>query len=65
MTVSIVINGTRGDVQPMLALAIELIKKGHEIVFCAPLENEELVRRYNCPFIPFGPNYKELFAQNA
>lgn len=49
----------------MLALAVELIKKGHEIVLCAPPENEELARRYNCPFIPFGPNYKELFAQNA
>ena len=65
MKISIVINGTRGDVQPMLALALELIKKGHEIVFCAPPENEELVRRYNCPFTAFGPNYKELFAQNA
>jgi len=63
--ISIVINGTRGDVQPMLALAIELIKSGHEIVFCAPPENEELVKRYNCPFVPFGPNYKELFKQNA
>ncbi len=65
MKISIVINGTRGDVQPMLALAVELIKKGHEIVFCAPPENEELARRYNCPFIAFGPNYKEIFAQNA
>jgi vancomycin aglycone glucosyltransferase len=63
--ISIVINGTRGDVQPMLALAVELIKKGHEIVFCAPPENEALVRQYNCPFIPFGPDYKEIFAQNA
>jgi vancomycin aglycone glucosyltransferase len=65
MKISIVINGTRGDVQPMLALAIELIRKGHEIIFCAPPENEELVKRYNCPFTAFGPNYKELFAQKA
>lgn len=65
MKVSIVINGTRGDVQPMLALAIGLMKNGHEIVFCAPPENEELVKRYNCPFVAFGPNYKELFKQKA
>jgi vancomycin aglycone glucosyltransferase len=65
MKISIVINGTRGDVQPMLALAIEFIKNGHEIIFCAPPENEELVKRYNCPFMAFGPNYKELFKQNA
>jgi vancomycin aglycone glucosyltransferase len=65
MKVAIVVNGTRGDVQPMLALAIELIKKRYEIVFCAPPENEELVKRYNCQFVSFGPNYKELFKQNA
>jgi vancomycin aglycone glucosyltransferase len=65
MKISIVINGTRGDVQPMLALAIGLIRNGHEIVFCAPPENEELVKRYNCPFVSFGPNYRELFKKNA
>jgi len=65
MKIAIVINGTRGDVQPMLALAEGLQKNGHEIILCAPPENEELVKRYNCPFVPFGPNYKEIFKQNA
>jgi vancomycin aglycone glucosyltransferase len=65
MKVAIVINGTRGDVQPMLSLATGLMKNGHEIVFCAPPENDELVKRYNCPFVPFGPNYKELFRKKA
>ncbi len=65
MKISIVVNGTRGDIQPMLALAIGLIKNGHEIVCCAPPENEELVKRYNIQFVPFGPNYKELFKKNT
>ncbi len=65
MKISIVINGTRGDVQPMLALATELINNGHELILCAPPENEELIRSYDCPFVAFGPNYKELFKQNA
>jgi vancomycin aglycone glucosyltransferase len=65
MKIGIVINGTRGDVQPMLALALELIKNNHEIVFCAPPENENLVRGYNCPYVAFGPNYKEYFQKNA
>jgi vancomycin aglycone glucosyltransferase len=65
MKIAIVVNGTRGDVQPMLALATGLIKRGHKIIFCAPPENKELVELYNCPFVPFGPNYKELFKQNA
>jgi vancomycin aglycone glucosyltransferase len=65
MKIALVINGTRGDVQPMLALAIGLMKNGHQIIFCAPPENEELVKRFNCPFIAFGPNYRELFEKNA
>lgn len=65
MKIAIVVNGTRGDVQPMLALATGLIKNGHEIICCAPPENEELVKRYHIQFVAFGPNYKELFKQNA
>lgn len=65
MKVAIVINGTRGDVQPMLALAKGLIENGHKVICCAPPENAELVKRYNCQFVAFGPNYKELFKQNA
>jgi vancomycin aglycone glucosyltransferase len=65
MKIAIVVNGTRGDVQPMLALATGLIRNGHEIIFCAPPENEELLKRYNCPFIVFGPNYKEIFSKSG
>jgi len=65
MKISIVVNGTRGDVQPMIALALGLIKNGHEVVCCVPPENEELVKRYNCQFVAFGPNYLELFKKNA
>lgn len=65
MKIAIVVNGTRGDVQPMLALATGLIKNGHEIICCVPPENEKLVKRYNIQFVAFGPNYKELFKQNA
>jgi vancomycin aglycone glucosyltransferase len=65
MKIAIVVNGTRGDVQPMVALATELIKNGHEIICCVPPENEDLVKRNNCKFVAFGPNYKELFKKNA
>ncbi len=65
MKIAIVVNGLRGDVQPMLALAIGLIKNGHEVVCCAPPENEELVNRYQVQFVAFGPNYKEIFSKNA
>ena len=65
MKIAIVINGTRGDVQPIVALATGLLKNGHEIILCAPPENAELAKQHNCPFVAFGPNYKELFKKNA
>jgi vancomycin aglycone glucosyltransferase len=65
MKISMVIYGTRGDVQPMLALALGLRKGGHEVMLCAPPENEELVRSYDCPFTALGTSIKERFEINA
>jgi len=56
MKIACVILGTRGDVQPIVALADGLIKRGHEVTICAPPENEELISRVNCRFVPFGPS---------
>ncbi|HNW89545.1 MAG TPA: glycosyltransferase [Bacteroidales bacterium] len=64
MKIALVIFGTRGDVQPMLALATGLMKKGHEVVICAPPENEQLVTSYDCPFVTFGPEIKKKFKEN-
>jgi UDP:flavonoid glycosyltransferase YjiC (YdhE family) len=47
MKIACVILGTRGDVQPMVALAEGLLRRGHEVTICAPPENEELVKRVN------------------
>jgi vancomycin aglycone glucosyltransferase len=59
MKIACVILGTRGDVQPMVALADGLLKRGHEVIICAPPENEELISRVNCRFVPFGPSPKK------
>jgi len=59
MKIACIILGTRGDVQPIVALADGLIKRGHEITICAPPENEEFISRINCRFIPFGPSPKK------
>jgi UDP:flavonoid glycosyltransferase YjiC (YdhE family) len=42
MKIACVILGTRGGVKAMVELATGLIKKGHEVIICAPPENEEL-----------------------
>ena len=59
MKIACIILGTRGDVQPMVALADGLIKRGHELTICAPSENEELAGKINCRFVPFGPEIKK------
>jgi len=64
MKIACIILGTRGDVQPMVALATGLIKKGHEVIICAPPENEELALQYNCLFVAFGPGIKKLVKEN-
>jgi vancomycin aglycone glucosyltransferase len=59
MKIACVILGTRGDVQPMIALATGLHKKGHEVIICAPSENEHLARKHDCQFVAFGPEIKK------
>jgi vancomycin aglycone glucosyltransferase len=64
MKIACVVLGTRGDVQPMVALATGLIKKGHEVLICAPPENEELVRQNGCQFVTYGINLKNAIKEN-
>jgi vancomycin aglycone glucosyltransferase len=64
MKIACVILGTRGDVQPMIALSTGLIAKGHEVIICAPAENEQLAKTHNCQFVPFGPEIKKKIREN-
>jgi len=36
MRIALAVDGTRGDVHPMLALAGALARRGHEVVVCGP-----------------------------
>jgi len=64
MKIACVILGTRGDVQPIVALADGLLKRGHEVTICAPLENEEFFSGVYCRFVPFGPSPKKAAKEN-
>lgn len=59
MKIAMVILGTRGDVQPMIALATGLMKNNHEVIICAPPENENLAKQHGCHFVPFGPEIRK------
>ena len=48
--------GSRGDVQPMLALSLALQSAGHDVRLAAPPEKGEWVRQLGCPFEPLGDN---------
>ena len=47
--------GSRGDVEPMVALAVQLQALGAEVRMCAPpdIEFTELLARNGVPMVPF------------
>lgn len=58
MRALLVTHGTRGDVQPFLALAVALRKRGHEAVLAAPESFAQAVAECEVEFAPLdeGPN---------
>jgi UDP:flavonoid glycosyltransferase YjiC (YdhE family) len=61
MRITVLAIGSRGDVQPLIALAVGLQKTGrHRIRFAAPDNFEALVREYRLDFYPLGINTHNL-----
>lgn len=52
--------GSRGDVEPMVALAVELRALGAEVRMCAPPDREfaELLARADVPLVPFAKSWR-------
>src|SRR5689334_14941305 len=50
--------GSRGDVQPLLALALELREQGHESRLCAPPDFRDLIEGYGIRFVCVGPEVR-------
>lgn len=52
--------GSRGDVEPMVALAVELRRLGADVRVCAPPDNEfaDLFTRTGVPFLPFAKSWR-------
>jgi UDP:flavonoid glycosyltransferase YjiC (YdhE family) len=46
--------GSRGDVQPMLALSLALKSEGHDVLLAAPPEKAAWAKQLGCPFYPLG-----------
>jgi len=46
--------GSRGDVQPMLALSMALQSAGHDVLLAGPPEKVGWAEHLGCPYKPFG-----------
>lgn len=46
--------GSRGDVQPMIALTLALIRAGHDCLLAGPPEKYPWAKSLGCPYLPFG-----------
>ncbi len=52
--------GSRGDVQPMLALGLELQAMGHRARLCVAPDFKEWVESYGLECIPIGPELQKM-----
>jgi vancomycin aglycone glucosyltransferase len=50
--------GSRGEAQPVTALAVRLKQSGNEVKVVAPPDFEELVTGNGIDFTPVGPNLR-------
>jgi sterol 3beta-glucosyltransferase len=54
--------GTRGDAQPMVLLARELQRRGHDVVVGVSADLVSFAERAGLVVLPFGPDSQEVFA---
>ena len=60
MNITILTYGSRGDVQPFLALAVGLQKRGHHVKLAAPHRFADFVAGYNISFAPLAGDPEEI-----
>lgn len=58
MRVTLVACGSRGDVQPMLALALGLRRAGHDALLTVPPDFGDWAGTYDCPVRILGPGFR-------
>jgi len=60
MHYAIITYGTRGDVQPFVALALGLMDKGHRVTLLAPQNFNEFITGYGVTHYPLHGNAEEI-----
>jgi vancomycin aglycone glucosyltransferase len=57
--------GSRGDVQPLVALASQLKALGQQVHLCVPPDFQEWIEGLGMPVTPIGPNLRQMMAAGA
>ncbi|MBB5119636.1 glycosyl transferase [Streptomyces eurocidicus] len=60
MRVLLLSYGSRGDIEPMLGLAVRLRELGADVRMCAPPDFAELLGGFGLPLVPLGPSLREM-----
>jgi vancomycin aglycone glucosyltransferase len=64
MRVLIATLGSRGDVQPMVALAIGLRDRGHRVTFCGPTDAQAMVESRDLTFVNLGVDAQRFLEEH-
>lgn len=62
MRICLIGAGTRGDAQPMVLLALELERRGHDVVVGVSADLVDFAKRVGLTVLPFGPDSQVVFA---
>jgi UDP:flavonoid glycosyltransferase YjiC (YdhE family) len=65
MRIALAVEGSRGDVHPMLGLGDRFTARGHEVVVCAPPDMRAEVEARGMEFRPVGLDVREGLSHNA
>lgn len=60
MRIAILVTGTRGDVQPVVAMGDELTRRGHQVVVAVNSDLADWVRRAGLEAVPIGTNLERF-----
>ncbi len=60
MKYGIITTGSRGDVQPFIALSLGLQERGYSVVLMAPENFKDWIESLGIPFIPLAGNVEEI-----
>lgn len=60
MNITILAYGSRGDIQPFVALARGLQVRGHQVKLAAPHRFADFVAEYHVPFVPLAGDPEEI-----